>query len=674
MLSQAQAPQGPAPRVETAFLSPSRAAELVRRTGVIQTLRGMVRVLEEDFGRWQEFEKSARTANHSPQGVIELMPVSDQREFAFKYVNGHPVNTRSGLLTVMAFGALARVDTGMPAFISELTLTTALRTAATSAMVARRLARPDSQVMALIGNGAQSEFQALAFHDLLGIRQLRLYDVDASATRKLAANLAPYGLDVVCCASTDEALRGADIVTTVTADKAYATILAGHQVRPGMHVNAVGGDCPGKTELAAEVLRKSRVFVEYEPQTRIEGDLQQMPADFEVTEFWRVLRGEAPGRTSAAQITVFDSVGFALEDYSALRYMRALASAAGLLERLELIPELANPKNLFALLQQPAPAAAPASPSPSARAVTLIGAPTDAGAGRLGAAMGPDALRVAQLGPALRRFGIDVRDIGNLAGPPNPQGDRVEGLRNLAEAVRWNHAVHDAVAATLREGRMPIVLGGDHQLAIGSISAVARHCRAQGRRLRILWLDAHSDCNTPEVSPTGNIHGMPVASLYGLGPRSLASLSDVVPAIRPDALCQIGLRSVDEAEKRMIGQLGIEVYDMRAIDELGMREIMQRALAGVAGEGVHLHLSFDVDFLDPEIAPGTGTQVRGGPNYREAQLCMEMIADTGCLGSLDIVELNPALDLRNQTAELVVDLTESLFGKSTLVAAAREPS
>jgi len=346
------------PRLETFFLSPTRAAELVRRTGVVETMRGMALALEEDFGRWQEFEKSARTANHSPHGVIELMPVSDHREYAFKYVNGHPINTRSGLPTVMAFGALASVDTGMPEFISELTLTTALRTAATSAMVARRLARPDSRTMALIGNGAQSEFQALAFHGLLGIRQLRLYDVDPAATRKLAANLAPYGLDVVCCDSTDDALRGADIVTTVTADKAYATILAGHQVMPGMHINAVGGDCPGKTELAAEVLRRGRVFVEYEPQTRIEGDLQQMPADFEVTEFWRVLRGEAPGRTGDAQITVFDSVGFALEDYSALRYMRALATAAGMLERLELIPELADPKNLFALLRQSAPAAA----------------------------------------------------------------------------------------------------------------------------------------------------------------------------------------------------------------------------------------------------------------------------------------------------------------------------
>ncbi|MEG3002476.1 MAG: arginase [Comamonas sp.] len=305
------------------------------------------------------------------------------------------------------------------------------------------------------------------------------------------------------------------------------------------------------------------------------------------------------------------------------------------------------------------------------QAVTLIGVPTDVGAGRLGAAMGPDALRVAQLGPALAHFGVDVHDIGNLAGPPNPRGPRdAQGLRNYTECLAWNQATHDAVLAQLQAGRLPIMLGGDHTLATGSISAVARHCRAVGKRLRVLWLDAHADCNLPDISPTGNLHGMPVASLCGHGPAPLAGMAGFTPALQGPDICQIGLRSVDEVEKRMIQRLGLEVFDMRAVDELGMREVMLRALAGLDGpEGadVHLHLSFDVDFLDPDIAPGTGTTVRGGPNYREAQLCMEMIADTGRLASLDIVELNPALDIRNQTAELVVDLVESLFGKSTLV-------
>lgn len=348
-------PRNAAPTpVHTEFLSASDAARLVARVGIVACLRQMVQALEADFARWNDFDKSARTAAHSAHGVIELMPVADAHDYAFKYVNGHPVNTQHGLPTVMAFGALADVATGAPRFVSELTLTTALRTAATSAMVARRLARPDSRCMALIGNGAQSEFQALAFLDLLGVRTLRLFDVDPAASAKLQRNLAPwldqYGAEAVTVDSVQAAVQGADIVTTVTADKRNAVVLDARALAPGMHLNAVGGDCPGKTELAAEVLRRSSVFVEYEPQTRREGELQQMPADFAVTEFWRVLTGQAPGRVSPAQITLFDSVGFALEDYSALRTMQALGRQAGLLSAIELVPTLADPKDLFALL------------------------------------------------------------------------------------------------------------------------------------------------------------------------------------------------------------------------------------------------------------------------------------------------------------------------------------
>lgn len=348
-------PRNAAPSpVHTEFLSASDAARLVARVGVVACLRQMVQALEADFARWNDFDKSARTAAHSAHGVIELMPVADAHDYAFKYVNGHPVNTQHGLPTVMAFGALADVATGAPRFVSELTLTTALRTAATSAMVARRLARPDSRCMALIGNGAQSEFQALAFLDLLGVRTLRLFDVDPAASAKLQRNLAPwldqYGAEAVTVDSVQAAVQGADIVTTVTADKRNAVVLDARALAPGMHLNAVGGDCPGKTELAAEVLRRSSVFVEYEPQTWREGELQQMPADFAVTEFWRVLTGQAPGRVSPAQITLFDSVGFALEDYSALRTMQALGRQAGLLSAIELVPALADPKDLFALL------------------------------------------------------------------------------------------------------------------------------------------------------------------------------------------------------------------------------------------------------------------------------------------------------------------------------------
>lgn len=345
-------------QVHTEFLSATDAARLVARVGVEACLRQMVQALEADFARWSDFDKTARTAAHSAHGVIELMPVADARDYAFKYVNGHPINTQHGLPTVMAFGALADVATGAPRFVSELTLTTALRTAATSVMVARKLARADSRCMALIGNGAQSEFQALAFITLLGVRRLQLFDVDGAATAKLQRNLAPFaaqwGVDVVVAPSVHAAVQGADMVTTVTADKRNATILTADMLAPGMHLNAVGGDCPGKTELEAEVLHRSSVFVEYEPQTRMEGELQQMPADFAVTEFWRVLAGQAAGRVSDAQITLFDSVGFALEDYSALRTMQALGREAGLLSQIELVPALTDPKDVFGLLRQAA--------------------------------------------------------------------------------------------------------------------------------------------------------------------------------------------------------------------------------------------------------------------------------------------------------------------------------
>ena len=337
----------------TVYLSVQDMIRLVRRKGLPACIAGVAARIERDFLRWNEFDKSARVASHSPHGVIELMPIADAEHFAFKYVNGHPLNTRLGLPTVMAFGVLADVDTGAPRLLSELTLTTAIRTAAMSAVAARALARPGGRVMALIGNGAQSEFQALAFRDLVGIRELRLFDTDPAASAKLLANLRGQGLTVHVCRSTADAVRGADIVTTVTADKTNATILTPDMIEPGMHLNAVGGDCPGKTELHRDVLANAAVFVEFEPQSRIEGEIQQMPADFAVTELWQVLAGHRPGRSSAAQVTVFDSVGFALEDYSALCFMRDTAAELGIGDSIELVPQAADPKNLFGLLGEP---------------------------------------------------------------------------------------------------------------------------------------------------------------------------------------------------------------------------------------------------------------------------------------------------------------------------------
>ncbi len=299
-------------------------------------------------------------------------------------------------------------------------------------------------------------------------------------------------------------------------------------------------------------------------------------------------------------------------------------------------------------------------------AVSLIGVPADVGAGHRGASMGPEALRVAGLGSALRDRGLDVVDRGNLSGPVNPWAEPQDGYRHLPEVVAWNRSVLNAVYGELAAGRMPILLGGDHCLAIGSIAAVSSWCRERGKKLLVLWLDAHADFNTSDITPSGNIHGMPVACLFGVGPRELTHLAGDAPALRADQLRQIGIRSVDAGEKKLVHEHGLDIYDMRYIDEIGMKRAMEEALADVDAD-THVHVSFDVDFLDPAIAPGVGTTIPGGPNYREAQLVMEMIADTGRMGSLDVMELNPALDVRNKTALLAVDLIESLFGKSTLM-------
>jgi ornithine cyclodeaminase len=332
------------------FVSVDHMMRLVLQLGVERVLCDLAAEIEADFRRWEAFDKTPRVASHSDVGVIELMPTSDGETYGFKYVNGHPANMRQGLQTVTAFGLLAEVATGYPLLLSEMTILTALRTAATSAMAARHLAPPGARVMAMIGNGAQAEFQALAFKAICGVATVRLYDIDPAATRKCAANLAGRGVAVVSCASPEEAILGAQIVTTCTADKNYATILTDNMVGAGLHINAIGGDCPGKTELARAILLRSDIFVEYPPQTRVEGEIQQLDPGHPVTELWQVIAGRAPGRTGAAQITLFDSVGFAIEDFSALRYILRQALATGLYGNLDMIADPDDPRDLFGMI------------------------------------------------------------------------------------------------------------------------------------------------------------------------------------------------------------------------------------------------------------------------------------------------------------------------------------
>jgi ornithine cyclodeaminase len=332
------------------FVSVDNMMKLVLTIGIERFLVELADAIESDFRRWELFDKTPRLASHSADGVIELMPTSDKATYGFKYVNGHPKNMRDGLQTVTAFGVLADVASGYPLLLTEMTILTALRTAATSALAAKFLAPKGARTMALIGNGAQAEFQAIAFKALLGIDRLRLYDIDRTASEKCVRNLAGFGFDITVCHSTEEAVEGTQIVTTVTADKQYATILTDNMVGAGIHINAVGGDCPGKTELHADILKRSGIFVEYAPQTRIEGEIQQLPADHPVTELWQVIAGLATGRRDARQITLFDSVGFAIEDFSALRYVNAQLSATGLYEELDLLADPDEPRDLFGML------------------------------------------------------------------------------------------------------------------------------------------------------------------------------------------------------------------------------------------------------------------------------------------------------------------------------------
>jgi ornithine cyclodeaminase len=338
------------------FVSVDSMMKLVLTIGVERFLIELAAYVEEDFLRWELFDKTPRVASHSADGVIELMPTSDGQLYGFKYVNGHPKNTREGRQTVTAFGMLADVGSGYPMLLTEMTILTALRTAATSAVAAKYLAPKDADTMAIIGNGAQSEFQAIAFKALLGVDKLRLFDIDRSASEKCAKNLAGMGFDITICHSGQEAVEGAQIITTVTADKQYATILTDNMVGRGVHINAVGGDCPGKTELHRDILLRSGIFVEYPPQTRIEGEIQALAPDHPVTELWEVMVGSATGRTDAAQITLFDSVGFAIEDFSALRYVRDQLVATGLFEELDLLADPDEPRDLFGMLLRAAKA------------------------------------------------------------------------------------------------------------------------------------------------------------------------------------------------------------------------------------------------------------------------------------------------------------------------------
>lgn len=342
----------PSDKALVPFVSVDHMMKLIHHIGLRDMLKGIAGYIEDDFKRWESFDKTPRLGSHTEDGVMELMPTSDGLDYGFKYVNCHPKNIKDGLQTVVGFGLLADVSTGYPVLLTEMTMLTAMRTAATSATMAKLLAPAGARVMAMIGNGAQAEFQAVAMQAIVGIDEVHLYDIDPAATAKCARNLTETGLKVVACDTAEEAIQGAQIITTCTADKAYATILTDNMIGAGVHINAIGGDCPGKTELAEAILHRASIFVEYPPQTRIEGEIQQLAEDHPVTELWKVMTGQVPGRTSQSQITLFDSVGFAIEDFSALRYVRDQIKGTQMFHALDLLVDPDDPRDLFGMLQR----------------------------------------------------------------------------------------------------------------------------------------------------------------------------------------------------------------------------------------------------------------------------------------------------------------------------------
>ena len=489
------------------------------------------------------------------------MPISDRDRYAFKYVNGHPANANKGLPTVMAFGVLADVETGFPTLLAEMTLTTAFRTAAASAIAAEALARPDSRVMGMIGCGAQSEFQAIAFHKLLGIDEVRIFDIDGTAMGKLARNLSHIPeLKMTPVGSSADAARSADIVTTCTADKALATILTPDMVEPGMHINAVGGDCPGKTELHFDVHRNARIFVEFEPQTRIEGDIQQLPGDHPVHELWRVIAGKEAGRHSDEQVTVFDSVGFALEDYSALRYVHELAAEFDEGEDIGACPCARGPERPVRHDAESLHRARKAMIQ-TRRPIHIINVPLDLGASRRGTDAGPSAFRVAGLRNAIRSLGYSMvkeTDVSIPSMETLPPGNSNARFKDeiLAACTLLAEHTRDALEA----GEWPLVIGGDHSIAMGTVSGVSAHLKTLDRRLGVIWFDAHGDMNLPETSPSGNVHGMPLAHLLGYGNTKLSTILGANPAVDAKNVVLIGIRDIDDLERKFIRESGVTAF------------------------------------------------------------------------------------------------------------------
>lgn len=627
--------------------------KLITVLGLKAFFKTLNKNLTQDFKDWQSFQKSSRHAVYVDNGVIELMPVCGKKLYSFKYVNGHPENIKLHKPTIYACGLLAEVASGEPLMISEMTLLTALRTAATSALASSYMARSDSKILSIIGCGAQSDFQVLAHHALFNLKEVRYFDLDPKAMQRFANNLQNETFKLVAGKDAQSIVSGADIIITATAAKKKQKVLNYSWLEPGQHICGIGGDSPGKTELDVNILKNSKIVVEYFPQTAHEGEIQNLGKNAKkhvYAELWELVSGKKKGRKNAKEITLFDSVGFALEDYSILRLIYDLAPKYQIGREVALVPDATNlpeTKDLFKLIKP-----TPSSPN----SVTILSYASGLAANNIDCGLGPLYLYQHQQ-ELFRELSFPLK--WHPAIIPTTPEQRSDIVR-IVTAV--NTALAEEVTATINSHEKFCVLAGDHASAIGTWSGAAHAYRKQGD-IGLIWIDAHMDSHTPETTPTGNIHGMPVAHLFGYGIKSLKEILDKEPKLKPENICFIGIRSYEEGEASFLTKLGVKVFFMPDVQQQGLANIFKMALEHVNKHTFGFGLTIDLDAMDPTDAPGVGCPEKGGILSSDLLDTLNKAEVNYPFVGLEITEYNPIQDKNQKTAKLVASLLEAVYGK-----------
>lgn len=627
--------------------------QLINHMGLDAFFKALLKNLRQDFKDWHSFEKSPRHAIHANKGVIELMPIANKKYYSVKYVNGHPENPKKNKLTIYACGLLADPATGEPLLISEMTLLTALRTAATSALASALLAKPNSKSIAIIGCGAQSEFQVLAHQAVFDIKEVRYFDLDPKAMHRFAKNLQGETFKLIESQDIKSAIKGADIIITATAAPGKHKILKSSWLEPGQHISGIGGDSPGKTELDVAILKNSKIVVEYFPQSAREGEIQNLGKHAKkhvYAELWQLVSGKKTGRKNNKEITLFDSVGFALEDYSILRLIYELAPKFQIGSKVNLIPdekELTDVKNLFKLIEPKAQ---------DQDNINIISYASGIAANNIDCGLGPLYLQQHQHNV--------FKDNSFSLNWQKPVEAKISSktLANLPKLItELNTELAQQVANSIYSAQRFCVFGGDHSCAIGTWSGVAHAYRKKGD-IGLIWIDAHMDSHTPETSPTGNIHGMPVAHLFGYGIKSLTQILDKNPKLKAENICFIGIRSYEEGEASLLTKLGVKVFFMEDIHQHGLRQILKMAIEHVSKNTCGLGLTIDLDAIDPSDAPGVGCRETGGIPAADLIHALTHAQVNFPFVGLEITEYNPLKDEHQKTAKLVAALMEAVYG------------